>query len=58
MANANSQFGGFLTNVGVAKQTNANALQIPWKITRMQLGDGGGEPTQRPTRCHAPTRPR
>lgn len=48
MANANSQFGGFLTNVGVAKQTNANALQIPWKITRMQLGDGGGEPTQAP----------
>lgn len=48
MANANSQFGGFLTNVGVAKQTNANALQLPWKITRMQLGDGGGEPTQAP----------
>lgn len=48
MANANSQFGGFLTTVGVAKQTNANALQIPWKITSMQLGDGGGEPAQVP----------
>lgn len=55
MANANTQFGGFLTNVGVVKQTNANALQIPWKITRMQLGDAGGEPALFPDPTPAPT---
>lgn len=55
MANANTQFGGFLTNVGVVKQTNANALQIPWKITRMQLGDAGGEPAQFPDPTPSPT---
>lgn len=55
MANANTQFGGFLTNVGVVKQTNANALQIPWKITRMQLGDAGGEPALFPDPTPSPT---
>lgn len=55
MANAQTQFGGFLTNVGVVKQTNANALQIPWKITRMQLGDAGGEPALFPDPTPSPT---
>lgn len=55
MANANTQFGGFLTNVGVVKQTNANALQIPWKITRMELGDAGGEPALYPDPTPNPT---
>lgn len=55
MANANTQFGGFLTNVGVVKQTNANALQIPWKITRMELGDAGGEPALFPDPTPSPT---
>jgi hypothetical protein len=55
MANANSQFGGYLTNVGVAKQTNANALGIPWKITTMLLGDAGGEPALFPDPTPQPT---
>jgi len=55
MANANTQFGGFLTNVGVVKQTNANAMQIPWKITRMELGDAGGDPAQFPDPTPSPT---
>ena len=55
MANASTQFGGFLTNVGVVKQTNANALQLPWKITRMQLGDAGGEPALFPDPTPSPT---
>lgn len=55
MANAQTQFGGFLTNVGVVKQTNANALQIPWKITRMELGDAGGEPALFPDPTPSPT---
>ena len=55
MANANTHFGGFLTNVGVVKQTNANALQIPWKITRMELGDAGGEPALFPDPTPSPT---
>ncbi|MGP3789417.1 phage tail protein [Pseudomonas sp. B392_1p] len=48
MANATSRFGGLLTHVGVDKQTQANAQGIPWKITRMQLGDAGGDPAQHP----------
>lgn len=55
MANAQTQFGGFLTNVGVVKQTNANALQIPWKITRMELGDAGGDPALFPDPTPSPT---
>lgn len=48
MANATSRFGGLLTHEGVDKQTQANAQGIPWKITRMQLGDAGGDPAQHP----------
>lgn len=39
MINQNSQFLAILTNVGVAKQANADALGVPWKITQMGVGD-------------------
>jgi phage-related tail fiber protein len=39
MIDSNSQFYAILTNVGVAKQANANALGIAWKITHMGVGD-------------------
>lgn len=46
MADQNSQFYAILTNVGAAKQANADALGIPWKITHMGIGDANGtEPT-------------
>lgn len=40
MIDANSQFFAILTNVGMAKQANADALGIAWKITDMGIGDG------------------
>jgi len=42
MVDENSTFGGFLTDIGEAKQSNANALKIPWKLTHMLLGDANG----------------
>lgn len=42
MVDENSTFGGFLTDIGEAKQANANALNIAWKITKMLLGDANG----------------
>lgn len=39
MIDANSQFFAILTNVGRAKQANADALGVPWKFTQMGLGD-------------------
>lgn len=42
MVNEQSKFGGFLTDIGDAKQANANALRIPWNITHMLLGDANG----------------
>jgi len=39
MTDANSQFFAILTTVGKAKQANADALGIPWKITEMGVGD-------------------
>lgn len=39
MIDANSQFLAILTNVGRAKQANADALGIAWKITEMGVGD-------------------
>ncbi|WP_339454563.1 phage tail protein, partial [Pseudomonas sp. EA_5y_Pfl2_R50] len=39
MIDANSQFFAILTNVGIAKQANADALGIPWLITQMGVGD-------------------
>jgi phage-related tail fiber protein len=42
MIDANSQFFAILTNVGMAKQANADALGIPWKLTEMGVGDAYG----------------
>ncbi|MEX6677991.1 phage tail protein [Pseudomonas sp. W2Oct36] len=39
MTDQNSQFFAILTNVGAAKQANADALGVPWKITQMGVGD-------------------
>lgn len=39
MVDQNSQFYAILTKVGAAKQANADALGIPWKITHMAVGD-------------------
>ena len=39
MIDANSQFIAILTNVGMAKQANSDALGIPWLITQMGVGD-------------------
>lgn len=50
MADQNTQFYAILTNVGAAKQANADALGIAWKITQMGVGDGNGtEPTPNAT---------
>jgi len=42
MIDANSQFFAILTNVGMAKQANADALGVPWKLTHMGVGDANG----------------
>lgn len=39
MIDANSHFFAILTNVGMAKQANADALGVPWLITQMGVGD-------------------
>ena len=50
MTDANSQFFAILTNVGLAKQANADALGIPWKITQMGVGDANlTDPIPTPT---------
>ncbi|WP_313314558.1 phage tail protein [Stutzerimonas nitrititolerans] len=49
MVDVNTQFGGFLTDLGAAKNANANALGIPWKLTHMLIGDAnGGDPVPAP----------
>jgi phage-related tail fiber protein len=53
MIDANSQFFAILTNVGMAKQANADALGIPWKITDMGVGDANGtDPIPSVTQTH------
>jgi hypothetical protein len=42
MIDHKSQFLAILTAVGEAKQANADALGIPWKITQMGVGDANG----------------
>ena len=42
MIDQTSQFFAILTNVGLAKQANADALGIAWKITQMGVGDANG----------------
>lgn len=46
MIDQNSQFLAILTNVGVAKQANADVLGISWKITQMGVGDANGTEPQ------------
>ncbi|WP_312680069.1 phage tail protein [Stutzerimonas nitrititolerans] len=49
MVDVNTQFGGFLTDLGAAKNANANALGVPWKLTHMLIGDAnGGDPVPAP----------
>ncbi|HCR1337632.1 TPA: phage tail protein [Pseudomonas aeruginosa] len=55
MANSTTQFGGFLTNVGLAQQANTAALGIPWDITHMLIGDAGGGPAEVPDPTPSPT---
>lgn len=46
---ANTQFGGFLTQMGINRRDNAVAQNRTWRITHMLLGDGGGRlPTPDP----------
>ncbi|WP_311968582.1 phage tail protein [Pseudomonas baltica] len=42
MTDQTSQFYAILTNIGLAKQANADALGIGWKITQMGVGDANG----------------
>ncbi len=42
MIDPNTQFFAILTAVGEAKQANADALGIPWKLTEMGVGDANG----------------
>lgn len=49
MVDQTSQFYAILTNVGAAKQANADALGIPWSITQMAVGDGNPSGAESPT---------
>lgn len=40
MVDQTSQFYAILTNIGAAKQANADALGIPWTFAQMAIGDG------------------
>jgi phage-related tail fiber protein len=42
MIDANSQFFATLTNVGMAKQANADALGVAWTFAQMGVGDANG----------------
>ena len=42
MIDQTSQFFAILTNIGTAKQANADAQGIAWKITQMGVGDANG----------------
>lgn len=55
MANSTTQFGGFLTNIGIAQQANSAALGVPWNITHMLIGDAGGAPSESPEPTPKPT---
>jgi phage-related tail fiber protein len=46
MIDQSSQFYAILTNIGVAKQANADVLGIAWKITQMGVGDANGTDPQ------------
>jgi phage-related tail fiber protein len=46
MIDHNSQFFAILTNIGAAKQANADALGVPWKLAQMAVGDANGAEPQ------------
>jgi phage-related tail fiber protein len=48
MIDANSQFFAILTNVGMAKQANADALGVAWKLTEMGIGDANPTGVEKP----------
>ncbi len=49
MVDRNTIFGGMMTNQGVAKKTNCDALGVPWEPSHMLIGDAGGtDPIPRP----------
>lgn len=48
MVDQSSQFYAILTNVGAAKQANADALGVPWTFTHMAVGDGNPSGLQSP----------
>ncbi|MGX9559480.1 phage tail protein [Pseudomonas sp. CFBP 5750] len=53
MTDQNSQFFAILTAIGKAKQTNADALGIPWTFAQMGVGDANGTdpiPSEQQTR--------
>ncbi|HDS0929575.1 TPA: phage tail protein [Pseudomonas putida] len=48
MVDQTSQFYAILTNIGSAKQANADALGIPWTFTHMAVGDGNPAGVENP----------
>jgi hypothetical protein len=49
MVDTKSQFGGFLTTIGAAQKTNADALGLPWRLSHMLIGDAkDGDPVPNP----------
>lgn len=48
MVDQTSQFYAILTNIGAAKQANADALGIPWGFSQMGIGDGNPSGLENP----------
>ncbi|WP_031321916.1 phage tail protein, partial [Pseudomonas putida] len=48
MVDQTSQFYAILTNIGAAKQANADALGIPWTFAQMAVGDGNPSGLENP----------
>jgi len=48
MVDQTSQFYAILTNIGAAKQANADALGVPWTFAQMAIGDGNPNGLENP----------
>lgn len=48
MVDQTTQFYAILTNVGAAKQANADALGVPWTFAQMAIGDGNPNGLENP----------
>jgi hypothetical protein len=48
MVDQTSQFYAILTNIGAAKQANADALGVPWTFAQMAVGDGNPSGLENP----------